>query len=188
VLWPDRALRGSSTTPGQAGTDKPTSPTARFAEVRIVHEDTLVARHPRDWGREQYHFDPVHYLALLERKPGGFDVAKPLEHWDLPACFGLLRRRLEADGRHGTRGYIRVLRLLETHSLAQLTDAVESALAIGIEDPDSIRSVLEHRADRPTDLFRLDGRPHLAGVRVEPTDVAAYAALLTAPADGEVAA
>src|SRR5580704_17283670 len=30
---------------------------------------------------------------------------------------------------------------------------------IGIEDPDSIRSVLEHRADRPTELFRLDGRP-----------------------------
>jgi len=161
---------------------------ATVSEVRIVFEDRLVARHPRDWGREQYHFDPVHYLALLERKPGGFDVAKPLDRWDLPACFDLLRRRLEADDRHGTRGYIRVLRLLETHSLPQLTDAVEAALAIGIEDPDSIRSVLEHRADRPAELFRLDGRPHLAGVRVPPTDIAAYASLLTAPADGEVAA
>lgn len=161
---------------------------ATVAEVRIVHEDKLVARHPRDWGREQYRFDPVHYLALLERKPGGFDVARPLEQWDLPACFGLLRRRLEADDRQGTRGYIRVLRLLETHSLAQLTEAVESALAIGIEDPDSIRSVLEHRADRPTALFRLDGRPRLAGIRVPPTDVSAYASLLATSADGEVAA
>jgi len=152
---------------------------ATVSEVRMVFEDTLVARHERCWGREQYRFDPVHYLALLERKPGGFDFARPLEQWDLPACFGLLRRRLEADGRHGTRAFIRVLRLLETHSLAQLTDAVEYALDIGIEDPDSIRSVLEHRADRPTELFRLDGRPHLAGVRVEPTDVAAYASLLT---------
>ena len=70
----------------------------------------------------------------------------------------------------------------ETYTLAQLTDAVEYALDIGIEDPDSIRLILEHRADRPTELFRLDGRPHLAGVRVEPTDVAAYASLLTAPA------
>jgi hypothetical protein len=151
---------------------------ATVSEVRIVFEDNLIARHERCWGREQYHFDPVHYLALLERKPGGFDMAKPLERWDLPACFGLLRRRLEADGRHGTRAYIRVLRLLEAHSLAQLTDAVEYALDIGIEDPDSIRSVLEHRADRPTALFRLDGRPHLVGVRVPPTDVAAYATLL----------
>jgi transposase len=161
---------------------------ATVAEVRIVHEDTLVARHPRDWGRERTHFDPVHYPALLERKPGGFDVAKPLERWDLPPCSGLLRRRLEADDRHGTRGFIRVLRLLETHTMAQLTDAVEAALAIGVEDPDSIRSVLEYRADRPTELFRLDGRPHLTGVRVPPTDVAAYASLLTVAADGEVAA
>jgi hypothetical protein len=151
---------------------------ATVSEVRMVFEDKLVARHERCWGREQYRFDPVHYLALLERKPGGFDFARPLEQWDLPECFGLLRRRLEADDRHGTRAFIRVLRLLETHSLAQLTDAVEYALDIGIEDPDSIRSVLEHRTDRPTELFRLDGRPHLAGVRVPPTDVAAYATLL----------
>jgi transposase len=152
---------------------------ATVSEVRIVHEDRVVARHDRCWGREQYRFDPVHYLALLERKPGGFDVARPLERWELPECYGVLRRRLEGDDRHGTRAFIRVLRLLESHPLAQLTDAVEYALDIGIEDPDSIRSVLEHRADRPTELFRLDGRPHLAGVRVLPTDVAAYAALLT---------
>ena len=38
--------------------------------------------------------------------------------------------------------------------------------------------ILEHRADRPVELFPLDGRPHLAGVRVEPTDVSAYGALL----------
>ena len=155
---------------------------ATVSEVRIVYEDRLVARHPRCWGREQTRYDPVHYLALLERKPGGFDFARPLETWDLPECYGILRRRLEADDRHGTRAFIRVLRLLETHSLAQLTDAVDYALDIGIEDPDSIRLVLEHRADRPTELFRLDGRPHLAGVRIPPTDVAAYASLLTAPA------
>lgn len=155
---------------------------ATVSEVKIVYEDRLVARHPRGWGREQTRFDPIHYLALLERKPGGFDFARPLEKWELPECYGVLRRRLEADERQGTRAFIRVLRLLETHSLAQLTDAVEYALDIGIEDPDSIRTVLEHRADRPTELFRLDGRPHLAGVRVEPTDVAAYGQLLTAPA------
>jgi transposase len=160
---------------------------ASVAEVRIVFEDQLIARHPRCWGREQTRYDPVHYLALLEKKPGGFDFARPLETWDLPGCFGLLRRRLEADDRHGTRAFIRVLRLLETQPLKQLTAAVEYALDIGIEDPDSIRSVLEHRADRPTELFRLDGRPHLVGVRVPATDVAAYASLLTAPTELGVA-
>lgn len=150
-------------------------------EVRIVFGDRLIARHARCWGREQYRFDPLHYLALLERKPGGFDFAKPLERWELPACFGVLRRRLEADesGGFGTRDFIRVLRLLETHSLAQLTAVVESALAIDVIDPDSIRVILDHRADRPVPVFSLDGRPHLASVRVPTTDVSAYGALRT---------
>ena len=164
---------------------------ATVAEVRIVHEDRVVARHPRCWGREQYLFDPVHYLALLERKPGGFDFARPLAKWDLPECFGLLRRRLETDDPTGagTKVFIRVLRLLEAHSLAQLTDAVEYALDLGIQDPDSIRVILEYRADQPTELFRLDGRPHLAGVRVPPTDLTVYGELLApvAVAGSEVA-
>ena len=36
-----------------------------------------------------------------------------------------------------------------------------------------------YRADRPVDLFPLDGHLHLQGVRVETTDVAAYNALRT---------
>jgi transposase len=153
---------------------------ATVDEVRVVHEDRLIARHPRCWERERYRFDPVHYLALLERKPGGFDFARPLEGWGLPDCFGVLRRRLEAADPtgHGTRAFIRVLRLLETSPLPQVTDAVEYALGIGVIDPDSIRVILEHRADRPADLFTLDGRPHLRAVRVAATDVAAYTSLL----------
>jgi transposase len=153
---------------------------ATVDEVRVIHEDRVVARHPRSWGRGQYRFDPVHYLALLERKPGGLDYARPLEHWGLPDCFGLLRRRLEAadsSGR-GTRAFIRVLRLLEAFPLPQVTDAVAYALDIDVIDPDSIRVILDHRADRPVALFTLDGRPHLRAVCVARTDLAAYGALL----------
>jgi transposase len=66
-------------------------------EVRFVVRHRVVARHPRLWGKEQVHFDPVHYLALLERKPGALDFARPLENWELPDCFAVLRRRLEAE-------------------------------------------------------------------------------------------
>jgi hypothetical protein len=125
-------------------------------------------------------FEPVHYLALLERKPGGFDHARPLEQWNLPDCFALLRRRMEAeDPTSGTRSFIRVLRLLERFSLKEVASGVEYALDIGITDSDSIRSVVEYRADGPVRLFSLDGRPHLACVRVETTPVAAYQALLS---------
>jgi transposase len=152
---------------------------ATVEEVRFVYEDRLVARHPRCWQREQYIFEPVHYLALLERKPGGFDYARPLENWQLPECFALLRRRLEAQhGGPGTREFIRVLRLLESCSLLQLKDAVEYALDIDVVDPDSIRVIVEYRSQTPVELFSLDGRPQLAGVRVEQTDVTAYQSLL----------
>jgi hypothetical protein len=152
---------------------------ATVDEVRFVYEDRLLARYPRCWDREKVFFEPVHYLALLERKPGGFDHAKPLEQWNLPECFALLRRRMEADDpRSGTRSFIRVLRLLERFSLDEVTAGVEYALDIGLSDSDSIRSVVEHRADCPVRLFSLDGRPHLACVRVETTPVAAYQALL----------
>ena len=149
-------------------------------EVRIIFEDRLVARHPRCWDREQFHFDPIHDLALLERKPGGFDFARPSDRWELPEGSGVLRRQLEADGSDGfgTRGFIRVLRLPEAHSLPQLTDAVDWALAIDGIDPAGIGPILDHRADRPVPVFSLDGRPHLAGVRVPATDVAAYGAPL----------
>lgn len=153
---------------------------ATVDEVRLVYEDRLLARYPRCWDRERTFFEPVHYLALLERKPGGFDHAKPLEQWNLPECFALLRRRMEVDDpKSGTRSFIRVLRLLERFSLEEVAAGVEYAIDIGLSDSDSIRSVVEHRADGPVRLFSLDGRPHLACVRVETTPVAAYQALLT---------
>jgi transposase len=160
---------------------------ATVEEVRLVYEDRLVARHARCWGRERTFFEPIHYLALLERKPGGIDYARPLENWGLPECFPLLRRRLEAaDLQHGTRSYIRVLRLLEKFSLAQLAAAIEYALDIDVIDADSIRTIVEHRSEEPVELFPLDGRPHLAHVRVETTDVSSYQALLSEVGLGEV--
>ncbi len=103
-----------------------------------------------------------------------------MEQWNLPECFALLRRRLEADDpKSGTRSFIRVLRLLERFSLEEVAAGVEYSLDIGLSDAESIRSVVEHRADGPVRLFSLDGRPHLACVRVETTPVAAYQALLT---------
>ena len=37
-------------------------------KVRFVVQDRVVAEHLRDWDKENVHYDPVHYLALLEAK------------------------------------------------------------------------------------------------------------------------
>ncbi len=147
-------------------------------DVRFLVGADLVATHPRCWSKEQVAFDPCHYLALLERKPGALDVARPLEGWDLPTCFSVLRRRLEADlGSSGTREYIKVLRLMESATLAELAGAVTQALSIGATGVDAIGLILAHRAERPVGLFSLDGHPHLKSVTVDPPDVGAYRAL-----------
>lgn len=147
-------------------------------EVRIACEDRLIATHPRCWELEQTTFDPRHYLALLERKPGALDVARPLEHWDLPGCFALLRRRLEQDlGWAGTREFIKVLRLLERASVRQLAGAVKRALEIGATAPEAISCILEGRLEQPVSLFALDGHPHLKPYAIDPPDLSAYGTL-----------
>jgi len=147
-------------------------------EVTIAVGTDVVARHRRHWGKEQTVYDPRHYLALLERKPGAFDYARPLEHWDLPDCFGVLRRRLESElASAGTREYIKVLRLLEQATLAALTAAVTQALTIGATGSDAIGLILTHAAERPVGLFSLDGRPHLKAFSIPPPDLGAYGAL-----------
>ena len=147
-------------------------------EVRLVVGDRLVARHPRHWGKEHTEFNPVHYLALLERKPGALDYAKPLENWRLPDCFGVLRRRQEAElEKHGTREFIKVLRLLEHATLPELSGAVEYALSIGANSADAVRLILQSRQEQPVNLFCLDGRPHLKGVHIPLPNLQAYRTL-----------
>ena len=151
---------------------------AGVQDVRISCGRKVIARHRRCWDRERQVFDPVHYLALLERKPGSLDHARPLEDWTLPECFGILRRRLEVEREDGTKEYIRVLLLLQTHSLRILTQAVERALACRAHTRDAVAQFLIPAEPWSATTFPLDGREHLRYVRVQTTDVSAYRGLL----------
>jgi transposase len=147
-------------------------------ELRIVCGSEVVATHPRSWDKEGVFFDFRHYLALLERKPGALDFARPLAGIVLPECLLTLRRRLESDlGHGGTREFIKVLRLLERATVREFTGAVEEALAIGATGSDAVTCILHHRSEVPVGLFSLDGRPHLKSLSIEPPDLTAYRVL-----------
>jgi transposase len=147
-------------------------------DVAICSGTDVIARHARHWGKEHTTFDPLHYLALLERKPGAIDFARPLEHWELPGCFATLRRCLEADLQHnGTREFIKVLRLLENATVPALTRAVETALSLGATGSDAISLILFHHAEQPVGLFSLDGHPYLKSFVMDPPDLSAYRTL-----------
>jgi transposase len=144
-------------------------------DVKVVWQDQVVATHPRCWDKHRVLFNPLHYLALLERKPGAFDYARPLEEWDLPDAFAILRRRMEAVwNAEGTRHYIKVLRLLEQASVEELHGAIVQALSHGANTSDAVRVLLEQRRELAVPLFPLEGRPHLKGVTVPTPDLSAY--------------
>ena len=126
--------------------------------VVIVCGSEQIARHRRSYGREELIFDPLHYLALLERKTGALDQAAPLTGWALPDEFLRLRRLLETRlGKAGTREYVQVLRLLEDFRLAHVRGAIEDALRLGATArPDRFFRVAASRLCR---LFRLCDRP-----------------------------
>lgn len=147
--------------------------------VDICRGPELLARHRRQWGKGETSYDPLHYLPLLERKPGALDHGLPLQGLDLPECFDVLRRRLEADRGHaGTKEYIKVLQLLEKHRIGRVTAAIERALVTGAPSASVVGLYLY--PDEPTSsaTFVLDGRPHLQAVRVAAPRLDAYESLL----------
>ena len=101
-------------------------------EVVISCGAEVIARHPRSYERDDFVFDPIHYLPLLERKTGALDQAAPLVGWELPEEFGVLRRLLESRmGRRGKREFVQVLRLMENFRKEEVYESVRDALRLG---------------------------------------------------------
>jgi len=149
--------------------------------VDIFFKEKLIATHVRLWGKEGATFNPVHYLAILEGKPGAFDHARPLEDWNLPESFTLLHRRMKGKEKfhgEGTREFIKTLRLLEKYSFSRLARAVKKAAGMEIYTRDAVAQLLFPREDFRLTTFSLDGRDHLRRVHVARQDISAYRELL----------
>lgn len=152
--------------------------------VDILHEQTVIATHSRCYEREQDIFNPMHYLPLLERRPRGFDYAKPIQEWrkHWPQCYLrlLARLRLDHPDGEGIREFVRILRLHETFSTDLLTQAIEQSLALGCPHLEGIRLCVHHllHPERPTPTLDLDSRPHLDHIGDAPVSLSRYDTLL----------
>ena len=149
-------------------------------EVVIGGGAEIIARHPRSYDRADLVFDPLHYLALLERKIGALDQAAPLAGWTLPTEFLTLRRLLEARmGKAGKREYVQVLRLLESFEPAVVLGAVRAALRLGAIGYDAVKHLVLCRIERRPPRLDLDVYPYLPRTHVATTACASYMSLLT---------
>lgn len=150
--------------------------------VVLCHHHTVVAEHRRFWDKEGVFFNYLHYLALLERKPGALDYALPLADLKLPACFETLHRRLIAEQQKqgdGTREFIRVLRLLEDYPMAKIRKAVDKALLIRAHSRDAVVQFLIPEFSWSGTTFLLEEQKHLRWVTVPKPDISAYRSLLS---------
>ena len=149
-------------------------------QVVISCGTEVIARHPRSYERDDFVYDPIHYLPLLERKPGALDQAAPLQGWELPDEFGTLRRLLESRmGRRGKREYVQVLRLLETIAQQEVHAAVKDAIHLGSLSFDAVKHLVLCRLEGRPPKLDLELYPYLPRVRVSTTSAQDYMTLLT---------
>jgi len=152
-------------------------------EVVICCGSEEVARHRRSYEREELIFDPLHYLALLERKTNALDQAAPLVGWQLPEDLVRLRRLLEARlGKPGKREYVQVLRLLEDFPADDVVAAARQAFELGTISFDAVKHLLLCRIEQRPPRLDLTQYPHLPAAQVEQTSTADYLALLAGAA------
>jgi len=152
-------------------------------EVVISSGTEVIARHRRSYEHEDFVFDPLHYLSLLERKTNALDQAAPLVGWNLPPAFADLRRLLEARmGKKGKREYVQVLRLLETFPPSDVGAAIADALARGVIGFDAVKHLLLCRIERRPPRLNLTSYPYLPRARVATTSARSYMELLTGAA------
>ena len=148
-------------------------------QVVISCGSDIIDRHPCSYDRDDFVYDPIHYLPLLEQKIGALYQAAPLQGWELPGEFGTLRRLLESRmGRRGKREYLQVLRLLETFSRKGVAAAVKDALRLGAVSFDAVKHLVLCQLEGRPPRLDLELYPYLPWVRVNTTCTGDYMSLL----------
>ena len=154
-------------------------------QIEILDGAQVLATHPRCYGREQDLFEPLHYLPLLEQRPGAFEHAKPIRRWRerWPPSYAVLLERLRlhhGDG-PGLRSFIQILKLHQSYPASLIEAAIDQALQFGCLHVEGVRLCL-HQLLHPEQAHpRLDltEQPRLAEVGAQPISLDAYEHLLT---------
>lgn len=112
--------------------------------IRIVVDDVLVAEHERLFGKHDAILDPVHFIDQLSFKHRAVARAEvfrnPRFHRSLQS---LLNGYVENDPASAGKRFMRVIALLEHHSMQDLLRAVETATQRGTNDPAAIALILQ---------------------------------------------
>jgi len=154
-----------------------------YAErIVVVEAGEVIGEHPRLFGRHQVHYDPWHYVGVLQRKPGALRNGAPFRDWQLPEPLLAMRHTL---GTHadGDRQFVGILGAVLTYGLEAVTAACAQALAMGAVSRDVVLNLLARHHDA-ADMPLCEPPIHLpALLEVPVADCARYDALLKGGTD-----
>ena len=120
-----------------------------FAErlVLAVNGKT-VAEHVRSFEKGRYILDPLHYLSLLERKPGALRNGRPFQNWELPVSV----RKVWAALRHYTdwdRQMSAILSMIPRYGIETVEVACEMAFEENAVSQSVILNYLTRLSEEP---------------------------------------
>jgi len=153
--------------------------------IDILSKDAIIASHARCYRKNQDVFDPLHYLPLLEQRPGAFQHAKPMRRWreTWPPVYEKLLTKLQAEEKdgQGVREFVRILRLHEQYPAGLVEQAVRQALEYGCIHADGVALCLRQMQQPGAMMPALDlaAHPRLAS-EIAPPDLHCYEQLLSA--------
>jgi hypothetical protein len=154
-----------------------------YAErIVVVEAGEVIGEHPRLFGRHQVHYDPWHYVGVLQRKPGALRNGAPFRDWQLPEPLLAMRHTL---GTHadGDRQFVGILGAVLTYGLEAVTAACAQALAMGAASRDVVLNLLARHHDA-ADMPLCEPPIHLPALSEVPVaDCARYDALLKGGTD-----
>jgi transposase len=135
--------------------NKPVSVRVFAERVVLAADGKSVAEHTRSFERGRYLLNPLHYVPLLERKPGALRNGRPFLEWELPApirkVWDSLRRYPDWD-----RQMSAILSAIPQYGLETVSVACETALD---ENAVSLSVILNY-------LTRLAEEPHAPSIPV----------------------
>jgi len=151
-------------------------------EVKIMAKGTIIASHPKIYGRNQERITLDHYLELLLQKSRALGNTKVYKPQTLAPVYEQYRRSLNARNPKGNREFVRILMLHRDYPPVQVTEAVEIAMAYNVYSYDGVLNILgqllvsNHPKMFPMSKDKLQNIPEVV---VAPPDLGKYSALMS---------
>lgn len=151
--------------------------------IEVLSVSDMVAEHPRCLEREQDILNPLHYLGLLEQRPGAFEYALPMRQWrqnwepEYEKLLDVLRQN--KPGGSGVREFVAILKLHHDHPADTVQRAVKQALELGAAHLEGVQLCLRQLLSPQATLPALNvDHPQLIAVGKQPVRLEQYNRLL----------